>query len=197
MLKRAFNRAWFAGLSAAIVLLSSAAVLASETLDALQEAVAGENWSLAIELVDRLEEEQGSSEELVVYRARLEKLHTRAQLAGLAADLENNPREIVVTPDPQQALERELQRQAILDAREARLAAREARRELRNQERQQRAEEDYLQALELESLARTNAINARRSRTVICGGYYCGGRRFYVNGGYRYRDIRYPHGVRP
>ena len=191
-----FNRALCAGMAAAMLLATAVPAMASEILNALKEAVAAENWSLAIELVDRLADEQGSSTELVTYRARLERLQTQAELAELAADLDSNQPEIVVTPDPQLALERELERQAILDAREARLAAREARREQRNIERRQRAEEDYLQALELESLARANAINARRSRAVLCSRYFCGGGRSYAIDGYRSRYLRSPYGVR-
>ena len=193
MFNRTCDRNLFAGMLAALLLSVAAPVMASETLNALKEAVAIENWSLAIELVDRLTEEQGSSGELVIYRSRLVQLHTQTELEELAADLDTNQPEIVVTPDPQLSLERELERQAILDAREARLTARAARREQRNIERQQRSEQNYLRALERESLARTNAINARRSRTVLCDGYYCGTYRSSPFDRHRTRYWSSPH----
>ncbi len=173
------RHALFAGIATVSLVFVAPAALATpvQTRAALSEAVDREEWSLAVSLVDRLIDEQGVSQDLLTFRSHLQQLNTNAMLAELGTDpaieLSSTASEAALARE----LARERQRQAELAAREERLAAREVRREQRNQERLQRAEERYLRALARESLARTNALNATRSRRTICLGSWCGYRR--------------------
>ncbi|MEL7085294.1 MAG: hypothetical protein AAGE92_06415 [Cyanobacteria bacterium P01_G01_bin.4] len=179
----------FAGITTVSLLFAPAALATpAQTRAALSEAVDREEWSRAVSLVDRLIDEQGVNQDLLTYRSHLQQLNTNAMLAELgtapAIELSSTASEAALASE----LASERQRQADLAAREERLAAREVRREQRNQERLQRAEERYLRALERESLARTNALNATRSRRTICLSSLCGYRR----GPVIVRD-RFPH----
>lgn len=202
----ALKRAFFAGMAAMAICFSPVSVSANPafaptTQEALSAAVADENWSLAIALVDRLIVEQGADRDLLDYRARLERLNTAALLSAAEADTGGGAGGMSVIPGPNApdaiALEREQQRQAQLAAREARLADRAARREQRNEERILRAESRYLRALERESLARTNAINFNNSRR--CASAYCGRPRygFYHDRFFEDRHYYSPHRVQP
>lgn len=111
--------------------------IASENVTSLEEAVAAENWPLAIMLVDRLIVERGASDELLAYRSRLADLNTKTVLARVSS-----PQRISLTQTTE-AIDSDREREAFFAAREARLAAREARRERRNEERLLRAEVDY------------------------------------------------------
>ncbi len=111
--------------------------IASENVKSLEEAVAAENWPLAIMLVDRLIVERGASDELLAYRSRLADLNTKTVLARVSS-----PQQVSLTQTTE-AIDSDREREAFFAAREARLAAREARRERRNEERLLRAEVDY------------------------------------------------------
>lgn len=179
------------GMIAASVLLFSPVAFASpiETRSSLAEAVEQENWSLAISLVDRLIDEQGAERDLLDYRSHLQRLNTSSLLAEVS-NSDASLGQLSVTPseaDLARELALERQRQAEWAAREERLAAREIRREQRNQERMARAEARYLRALERESLARTNAINANQSRRIVCLASTCGYRHSHFRGHHRSR----------
>ena len=125
-----------------LTLAAAAPALASERASGLDRAVESENWPLAIELVDRLIEERGASDELLTYRSRLASLNTRAMLARRISPQEvriSQANEGIDSP----VTGREREREAFLANRAARLAAREIRREQRNQERLLNAEIDY------------------------------------------------------
>ena len=121
--------------------LAAVPALASGMHNALDRAVASENWPLAIELVDRQIVAQGASDELMAYRTQLVGLNTRTMLASRSDPQNANLIQTAEVNNP--VTEREREREAFFANRAARLAAREVRRQERNRARLLNAEIAY------------------------------------------------------
>lgn len=134
-------RSLLVALAATSLTLTAVPAVASESNNALARAVESENWPLAIELVERLIEEQGANDELLAYRSRLARLNTRTMLASRSGSQGVGVSQTTEANAP--VSEREREQEAFFANRAARLAAREVRREQRNQERLLNAELDY------------------------------------------------------